>query len=340
MGGKPRIIWVSFAPLEKAAQGLTSSVASVRYRLTIPACALDADGFESRVTYLGAGANRRTLIERFEGADAVVFGKLLAGPERLEREAEQVFELIAQLRGRGVAVLADYSDDHFADALRGAVYRALANAVDRVVASTAGLAEVIKQQTTVPVSVITDPVEGARAELRVPHAPPYSLLWFGHSVNLDTLQYGLPQLERVAANIPYSLTLVTSPGAGAESLPGCRFRAWSTPTLFEELRRCDAVVIPSNLYDPRKAVKSPKRFTESLWAGRFVLAHALPAYEELADYGWVGEDLGEGLRWYAGHADEARERVQRGQSLIAERFAPGNIAASWKVVILDAMGKR
>jgi len=273
---KRRLVWVSFAPLEKAAQALSSSVASVRYRLIIPARALDGDGFESRVTYVSAGANRRTLLERFQGAQAVVFGKLLAAPDGFTREAEQALELMAQLRARGVAVLADYSDDHFADPLRGPAYTAIANAVNGVVASTPGLAEVIKQHTSVPVSVITDPVEGLRAEPRVAERPPYRLLWFGHPLNLDTLKHGLPQLERVVAEIPHLLTLVTAPGAGAESFRPGRFRAWSSQAMQEELQSCDAVVIPSNPHDPRKAVKSPNRFTESVWAGRFVLAHALP----------------------------------------------------------------
>jgi hypothetical protein len=337
VAAKRRLLWVSFAPLEKAAQGLSSSVASVRYRLIIPARALDGGGFESRVTYVGAGANRRTLLERFQGAQAVVFGKLLAAPDGFAREAEQALELMAQLRARGVALLADYSDDHFEDPLRGPAYVAIASAADGVVASTPGLAEVIKQHTSLPVSVITDPVEGRQGEPRVPERPPFRLLWFGHPLNLETLRYGLPQLERVAAEIPYSLTLVTASGAGAEGLAPARFRTWSAQAMREELQICDAVVIPSNPYDPRKAVKSPNRFTESLWAGRFVLAHALPAYEELADYGWVGEDLGQGLRWLATHAREASVRVARGQAAVAARFAPQVIAEAWKAAILRAL---
>ena len=67
-----RIVWVSFAPLRKTDAGLSSDVASVRYRITLPAQAIGG----SKVTYVGSGANRRTLLERFAGADAAVFGKL------------------------------------------------------------------------------------------------------------------------------------------------------------------------------------------------------------------------------------------------------------------------
>jgi hypothetical protein len=340
MAAKPRVVWVSFAPLEKAGGRTSSSVASVRYRMAIPAQALEAgEGFECRITHLAPGANRRTLLERFAGAAAVVLGKLLAPPADFERRAHDTLELVGELRKRGVAVLADYSDDHFSDPLQGLAQRALAGAVDRVTASTPQLAEVARAHTAAPVSVITDPVEGARAEPRVARQPPYALLWFGHPVNLDTLRQGLPQLERARARFGHSLTLLTAPGAGAEVIPGCRFRAWSSAALFEELARCDAVVIPSDPHDPRKAVKSPNRFTESLWAGRCVLAHALPAYEALAGYGWVGEDLGEGLAWYAGHADEAQRRIVLGQQAMAERFTPQAVAREWGAAIRATLEK-
>ena len=253
--------------------------------------------------------------------------------EPLDVDLDEV-DLVASLKEAGIAVLADYSDDHFSNPERGEAYRALANAVDRAVASTPGLAEVIAQHSPVPVSVITDPVEGARGEPRAPEATPLRLLWFGHPSNLDTLQYALPQLQ----GLPVSVTLITAPRTGAEQL-GARFRPWSTQAVFDELRQCDAVFIPSNPYDPRKAVKSPNRFTESVWAGRFVLAHPLPAYQELADFGWVGEDLGEGVRWLGEHRDQALERIERGQAAIAERFSPRAVGAAWKEAILLARAR-
>src|SRR5262245_43713062 len=112
-----RVVWVSFAPLRKTAAGQSSEVASVRYRLLIPAQAIAG----SKVTALAAGANRRTLLERFDGADAVVFGKLFD-----TALTNEVVELAHSLRARKVKVLADFSDDHFADARLGPAYRAIA----------------------------------------------------------------------------------------------------------------------------------------------------------------------------------------------------------------------
>lgn len=316
-----RVVWVSFAPLRKTATGLSSDVASVRYRLTLPSQAVPG----SKVTYLGPGANRRTLLERFAGADAVVFGKLLE-----MSLVQPALELAAELRKRGVRIIADYCDDHFLHPVIGPGYRALANAADAVVASTPGLAEVLRTQTLARVSVVGDPVEGERGDPKASIARPPRLLWFGHPLNLDTLPFGLSQLTE--RKIDFALTIVTSPGAGAETL-GHRWCPWSTQAVFEELRRCDAVIIPSNPHDPRKAVKSPNRFTESVWAGRFVVAHPLPAYEPLAGYGWVGEHLGDGIAWLLEHFEEAVQRMRAGQEAVARQFSPEAIGRAWQSVI-------
>ena len=315
-----RVVWVSFAPLRKTAAGLSSDVASVRYRLLIPAQAMPG----SKVTHLGPGANRRTLAERFADAQAAVFGKVFDAAR-----ATEVVELAGTLKGRGIKVLADFSDDHFADARLGPAYRAIADACDRVIASTPELAAVLKEQTATPVSVVTDPVEGERGTPRASIDQPPQVLWFGHPLNLDTLVSSLPQLGGC------KLTVMTAPGAGAEQL-GHRFIPWSTDALFKALRDCDAVVIPSNPYDPRKAVKSPNRFTEALWAGRLVVAHALPAYQPLAAFGWVGEHLGEGLSWLAAHADTARERIGAGQQWIEQHCTRAAVGRAWQAAIDEA----
>jgi hypothetical protein len=312
-----RVVWVSFAPLRKATGGLTSDMASVRYRILIPAQAIPG----SKVTHIGPGANRRTLLERFAGVQAAVFGKLV-DPSTVQT----VLGVASALKERGIKVIADYSDDHFAHLVLGEAYRALAGTVDHVVASTPGLAQVLREHTAAPVSVITDPVEGGRGEPRASARTPPRLLWFGHPLNLDTLRFGLQQLAG------YSLTVMTARGAGAENL-GHRFRPWSTGALFDELRECDAVIIPSNPYDPRKAVKSPNRFTEALWAGRLVIAHPLPAYQTLDAFGWVGEDLGAGLAWFSQNTEDAAERIRAGQAWVAEHCSAEAIGRAWKSVI-------
>jgi glycosyltransferase involved in cell wall biosynthesis len=137
----------------------------------------------------------------------------------------------------------------------------------------------------------------------------------------------LPQIR-----VPFELTLITAPGSGAEAV-GHRFRAWSAEAVFDELSECDAVIIPSDPHNPRKIVKSPNRFTESLWAGRFVIAHPLPSYEQLAAHGWVGDDLGDGLAWLLENPEAAAARVRAGQRAVEEHFSPQAIGRAWQAAI-------
>jgi len=84
-------------------------------------------------------------------------------------------------------------------------------------------------------------------------------------------------------------------------------------------------------------VKSPNRFTESVWAGRFVVANSLPAYESLAGAGWVGEDLTDGVRWMLAGPQEALARIRAGQAQIEREYSPDAIAERWKAAILEAL---
>lgn len=325
--------------------------------MTIPAAALARLDCESKVTHVGLQANRRTMLQRFDGADAVILGKLTTRPIEFEHVAKQAFELVAALKARGVKVIADFSDDNFAHPQVGPFHHSLANAVDALIASTTELANVLGAITSAPVAVVTDPVEGRRGEPYVHNKSgvmprgPLRLLWYGHHRNLDTLQVGMPQLEGIASATPFSLVLISTPSKGAENIAAqatgawrsrgseCLFRPWSNYAVFAALRECGAVIIPSNPHDPRKIVKSPNRFTEAIWAGRFVVAHPLPSYDALAEFGWVGENLADGLTWLEDHPHQAVERIRAGQAVIAERFTPATIAALWKNAVLKVLGR-
>jgi len=333
---KPRIVWLSFAALQKTASGWTSDVASARYRMTIPARALQDLDCESVVVDAAARTDYRAVLKRASQADVAVVGKLVAPPEQFVVHAPKILEFVQALRGAGVKVIADFSDDGFREPLRGPYFRGVANGADALIASTDGLAAILREETPARVSVITDPVEGVRGEPRVaPRVAPSSplrLLWYGHPTNLDTLERGMKPLERI--DVPTAITVVTTPGAGAEAL-AARFVPWSTKAVFEELAACDAVLIPSDPGERRRAIKSPNRFTEAVWAGRFVIAHPLPAYDALSAYGWVGEDLASGVEWLLQNPSQALERVRAGQAKIEASFTPRAVAQQWKAALFQ-----
>lgn len=347
--GKLRVVWLATSPMQRTATGgYTSEHASHRYRIAIPSTALRSSGYDSSIRFVGPNAGQRGLFEQLEGMDAVVVSKLWYPPEMMQQVLPPFMQMLEALRARGVKVLADFCDDNFSNPGRGPFEIALANAVDAVIASTPTLGETLRQLTPVPVAVVSDPVEGLRGEARAPRAAggaPLSLLWFGHVVNFPALLEGLRQLEAAAREVPFSLLVVSAPGQYKEGAiaqlndawraagRSCRFRIWSVEAVFDALRECDAVIIPSNPQDSAKAAKSPNRFTESAWAGRFVLAHPLPAYLPLAQCGWVGEDLADGLRWLAQHPEDALARIRAGQALVSTDYSPQAIGEAWKRAI-------
>ena len=336
---KPRVAWVSFAALRKTPGGWTSDVASARYRMTIPARALGDLGCDSVIVDAGPQADPSRLLKRVSQVDAAIFGKLVAPPEQFVAQAPKILQFVQALRGEGVRVLADFSDDSFQEPLRGPYFRGLSNLADAVIASTEGLADILREETPAPVFVVTDPVEGERgvaAAWQADSDRPLQLLWYGHPTNLDTLGAGLVQIDRLASRVPVEVTLVTTPGAVAQAWAAKvkRLVPWSTRAVFDELRACDAVFIPSVPEERRRAIKSPNRFTEATWAGRFVIAHPLPSYDALSAYGWVGTDIGAGVEWLTQNPARARERIQAGQAEIETSFTPQAVGQQWKAAIL------
>jgi hypothetical protein len=339
----PRIAWLSFAALRKTHAAWTSDIASARYRLTIPAQALGNLGCDSIIIDATAGMDPLRLLKRIGRPDAAVFGKLVAPPHEFTLLAPKVLQLADTLARQGVRIVADFSDDGFREQVRRPYFRGLANSAHKVVASTEELAKVLRDETASAVRVVTDPVEGQRGSPVVSPGTPLRLLWYGHPTNLSTLSLGIPQLVAVANRVPIAITLITSAGRAAEvqvreagRLPQatCRLVPWTPSAVFDALKTCDAVLIPSDPDERRRAVKSPNRFLEAVWAGRFVVAHPLPSYLPLAAFGWVGDDIGEGLEWLLQNPAGALERIRAGQMAIEANYVPPAVAAQWKAAIL------
>jgi glycosyltransferase involved in cell wall biosynthesis len=114
---------------------------------------------------------------------------------------------------------------------------------------------------------------------------------------------------------------------------GLRLREWSPEATWQAIGDCDLVVLPQDHRSPWGVVKSHNRLVEAIRGGRVAVASPIPSYRELADYAWVGEDLGEGVAWALANPREAVARVARGQDYIQQRFAPELIGRKWLQVL-------
>ncbi len=255
-------------------------------------------------------------------------------------------DLAQAMRARGVRVVVDFCDDHFSHAELGPHFQRLAALADQVVASTASMAESIRRHTGREAIVITDPVEGPRRFPKFsPQLPALKLAWFGHPSNLDGLEARAAELGSLAAHMPVELQVVTTPSPQASALVAklaqgapARVRAslvpWSLEATWKALDECDCAWIPV-AEAGQKAVKSPNRLLEALWAGRLVVADALDSYLPFADIVPVGQGLERGVM----QALESRERVEAGlreaQRRIARDHSPFACGRQWAAALGD-----
>ncbi|HEX5662295.1 MAG TPA: hypothetical protein VFX93_02245, partial [Xanthomonadaceae bacterium] len=170
------------------------------------------------------------------------------------------------------------------------------------------------------------------------------LLWFGYPANLPPLLELIPALAALARRHPLMLTCVTSPVAEMRALVSeahtressalrVHFIPWSPLAMPRIIDSNDMVLIPSAYRDPVKQAKSPNRLVSGLHAGRFVVAHPLPAYAPYAAFAWIGEDLCAGVEWAIRHPREVVERIVRGQAYIDQRHSAEAVARFWLDVL-------
>lgn len=233
-------------------------------------------------------------------APLIVFSKSGVEREVLDRYPKKVY---------------DICDDNFNCPKRGPEYRGYARESDAVTVNSDVMRFVVHKQTGVSATVIPDPYEHEEWK------PSWGdgLLWFGHWTNVK-------DLERSGTEA----TIITNPDAipgdsqTLKYLDGKRCIPWSPKAMNEALVSHALVVIPTG----RSMAKSANRLIESVRAGKFVVAEPLPAYEEFAEWMWVGE-MKEGVSWALAHKSECLERVKACQDYIRHKFSPETIGEKW-----------
>lgn len=176
---------------------------------------------------------------------------------------------------------------------------------DVVTCNSEAMAELIPRDTV----VIPDPIEYPPQDAHYAQ----SLLWYGHKSNLKSLWNVLPSLP----NLPLDV-ISNDP----------RTTQWTWEGMPAAFHQAGCVIIP----DP-KPTASANRLIEAVNNGCFVVANPVRSYEEFPDM-YLG-DIGEGVRWYLEHPEEALERVRRCQTYI-QKFSMDQIGPRWEAVIRGA----
>lgn len=327
-----RLIWLTAGTIKNLDGRQTSELASARYRVIAPCQGLAELGWQSEIVneelsqVMGGWGSAVPKV-----GDTLIVSKVFG---------EHALKLANDAKSRGANIIVDFCDNFLEHPKRGPLQHQLLKVADKVIAASEGMADAIKKQGYQVNAVISDPVEMSRGEPRFAPNNTLQLLWFGHSVNIDTLKEFLPSLAEYANEQPLHLTVVTTLPNGQSDLNkitpaglSVSYIPWSTEATQKAIADSDIVIIPV-LTSQFKVAKSPNRLLEPLWAGRMVIAGPLPAYLPFADSAWVGENLIEGLRYAVANPVDIVSRIILGQQQIAQHDAREHIAQSWHKIIL------
>jgi hypothetical protein len=325
----------------------TSNLASTRLRVLIPARQL-----ARRVPVWLVPLEelvRRPDLAHLGRAGAIVLGKL--STRDVAGNREHLAAMLQRLGGSAEQQImyADLSDDYAAlgREMREpflAEYQESLGRLCSFIVPSAALADSLAPYARRGITVIEDPYETAsQHSVRVTPSSPLRLAWFGNlgSVNEAELEATFGQVASSLGQAPIRLEVVAADKVGERVVamgtrlrqrhPGLElgFTAWSLAATEAAIERSDFVLLPQEHRSAWAKVKSHNRMVSAIRGGRLAVASPIPAYEELAQYGCVGEDLGAGLRWALAHPDVAASRVAEGQRYVESRFAPEVIGRKW-----------
>jgi SAM-dependent methyltransferase len=332
-----RVLFATVAALRQGPSGPTSDLASARYRVLIPAQQLARLGHQAQIASLDdAGGAWPDNVKQAQ-CDVLVISKSF----HVANE-----QLAASMRGRGVRVIADICDDYFDDPKYGSHFRNIIAGADQVVASTAAMAESIRHHTGRESLVITDPVEGPRGMPRfAPRLPWLRVAWFGLPFNLHGMAAKRDELRALVERVPVHLSVVTAPWPEVRPFLEQLSRAdplrlrvelvpWSLEATWKTLADADMAWIPVD-DTQRAAVKSPNRLLEALWAGRFVAADAVPAYQPFGDLVPVGAGLARGVLAALDNPGAVEKRIGEAQRRVARAHSSYACGLQWAAAIGD-----
>jgi hypothetical protein len=310
------------------------------------------------------------------GVDARIYHPDAAAPRTLvlsKRYDPASLSHAQALRTRtGTRLVLDLCDNHFhyGRAVEPFVQRAAdlvaaVRSVDRVVAASHALADVLRQHVPLapPIDVIGDLIEPrlppprrwrermrerwrlTRLRWRLRRAGAAAgrrLVWFGNHGS-PNVEAGMSDLKSVQQALhdhhrerPLSLTVISNSREHFETLTRswtipCSYLPWSAANFDDALALHDIALIPVRA-NPFTLCKTANRVATASAHGLAVAADTIPAYEEFRDCILLG-DWGSGLARLMDRADERASAVARARALLDERYAPPVIGARWLAML-------
>lgn len=332
-----KVDFFSFLGLQRSTSGLTSNIASVRYRELAVAQALMDLGHDVKIGGLAPTTPVDKLIAalRMRLPNALCFGKFAS---------DAATALVRAAATTGCPINLDVCDLQPGAAVPIPSILSCFDIAHGVTCPTEEMASALRPLFAGPISVIGDPslAPGAAPHGYDPTRAEARLVWFGLASNLSVLQSILAPLadwaERRRDLKTVTLTILTNWTGGGASAADWSARgserlrihcvAWSEQAVWEALAAADACLLPT-LDQPSFRVKSANRLIESLAMGCLPLAGIAPAHQPFSQAALVGEDWSAMLDAIIDQAPLMAARVADGQAIVRENWTPARLAQRW-----------
>ncbi len=329
-------------------------LASFRLRLKPAMEAAKAIGLEPKVFVLRS-ENPQDIDTLADTKPVIAIIGKLSHPEKTYHARIRIANLaaISILKNSDIPIIVDYSD-HLVGGKEEShqFWKLILKVANLIVVPSKAMQAQLNTHTTQESRIIEDPLEGPKGATRN-HGlntsfnlkEDLNLLWFGHSTNLSYLVPWLVSLRQAKWPMKIYLRVLGQPGdlrkltkwikkqPKPESLWHHEFIIYKRQSdVFTALKPSHLVLVPSNPMDQRKCAASHNRVSESLNAGRLVLASKIASYAEiLPEVMLVPKEISasEKLNLILERWGEINQWVKENQASLRERFNHESAVKAW-----------
>lgn len=268
----------------------------------------------------------------------ILIGKI--GANNIEVRQENWLDQIRKAKG-SAKIFLDYTDHHLGfDSSMSHFYESAIKEVDGCIVPSKSMAELLLSIWDGPISIIEDPVEVDAFQPKELAGRPVTLLWFGHSTNIDFLINFLSvgfnagdHIRLIVLSNELGLNHFANSNLVTPAKIEFNLALWSLDNMMEAAKIADMCIIPSDLSNPKKIGASSNRLITALTLGLPTAADNLPSYREFENY--YCDLQSNGFREMLANPLQFNHIVNKAQTELGSRFRMEKIEQDWKSFLLD-----
>jgi hypothetical protein len=268
----------------------------------------------------------------------LLIGKI--GANDMEVRQAIWMDQIYQAKGHARIIL-DYTDHHLGfDSPMSNFYELVIKIVDGCIVPSGSMANLLSKRFNGPINVIEDPLEISVTLPKEGSKKPVTLLWFGHSSNIDFLIHFLStgfhagdHIRLIALSNEAGLNHLANSNLISNAKIELNLAVWSLESMVEAAKIADICIIPSDLSNPKKVGVSSNRLITALALGLPTAADNLLSYKEFDSY-YCDLD-GDSFRDLLNNPSSFRHIVTQAQIDLTHRFSMNKIEEDWKTFFMS-----